>query len=715
VSDASNGPAGSPHGKLTIIFPVAGRDTDADFRGFEIAGGETLIHRSLRSFRPFLHLIDKLVYIVLDEHAQRFDIARRLAQQIPDVPFDLVRLSSPTSGPAETVARGVAKHGVSGKAIVCDIDHRLDLAPFFHAIATEQDEPSLVALWSLAGEDLKRWSVACVDRDEMIEEACERQLPAAAGRFFGIIGCYYFRDIESVADICLEGGHRRFSDYFNFLAARGTPARGLPLVKAEFFGDAERIRLLKEEPKKFSGTIFCDIDGTLIVHEDEPDYSRPPKLLPGSREKLRSWIAEGYCVVLCTARRKEDEPRLAEMLRELNVPYHQIVSGLPSGVRVLINDRKPYAMFTTQATSVEVARNQGIASLEIEPPRQPMVLRRFEGGSFAETLLIEEGDRTFVRKRVAKDCNLSAGYHRLRDQFRTLERFSQLSAGLVPALYSEENNSHEYFYDMQFLSEHVQLAECDGATQAMALDRLFDRVQSDLYCHRSNNAGAAEDWFLRHLQSKIYPKIEALSAHDALRPLLKGDGVEIDGEWQPALAGLLAQVRQEGVLQKLLPRILSLVHGDLTFQNVMVRPDGDVKVIDMEAQDTLEAIELDLGKIFQSIHSQYETWSQVRTPLCTRTNPAKIALNFAPVPPDAALLDVIQRRWSAILDCPDDVVDMKGQFYLGLHLVRMVPFRLKTSVDHALYALSTGLVFLSRAIETASIRRAPRRSIKRAA
>src|ERR1700761_5994407 len=163
---------------------------------------------------------------------------------------------------------------------------------------------------------------------------------------------------------------------------------------------------------------------------------------------------------------------------------------------------------------------------------------------------------------------------------------------------------------MEFLSEHVQLAECDGATQAAALDRLFDRFDADLYCHRSHNAGAAEDWFLRHLQSKIYPKAEALSSHEVLRPLIVGDGVEIDGIWQPTLAGLLAQVRQEGILQKFLPRLLSLVHGDLTFQNVMVRSDGDVKVIDMEAQDTLEAIELDLGKVFQSIHSQYETWSQ---------------------------------------------------------------------------------------------------------
>ena len=119
------------------------------------------------------------------------------------------------------------------------------------------------------------------------------------------------------------------------------------------------------------GTIFCDIDGTLIVHEDRPDYSRLPHLLPGSREKLRNWIAEGYLCRAVHRARQEDEPRLAEMLRELDIPYHRFVSGLPSGMRILINDRKPHAMFATQAASLEIARDKGIAALEILPGRKP--------------------------------------------------------------------------------------------------------------------------------------------------------------------------------------------------------------------------------------------------------------------------------------------------------------------------------------------------------
>jgi fructosamine-3-kinase len=701
-------PASPSGGGMSLIFPVAGSDAESDFRGFEIVSGETLIERSLRSFQPFLHLIDKIFYFVLEEDEKRFDIADRLSQIVSDVPFEIVRLSSATSGPAETVARGVAKRGISGKAIACDIDHRIDPAPLFREI--DDDAETLVCLWPLAGEDLKRWSVACVGKGQKIAQVGERRLPSGAGTFFGVIGCYYFPDVHAVMDTCLERGFKRFSEYFN-----ATASRGVLLETAEFFGDEERIRSLEKGHASFQGTIFCDIDGTLIVHEDKPDYSRLPQLLPGSREKLRAWIAEGYCVILCTARKKEDEPRLIEMLGELNIPYHQVVTGLPPGTRILINDRKPYAMFTAQAASLEVARNQGIGALEILPGRAPAVLRRFEGGSFAETLLIEENGKTFVRKRAAKDCNLSVGYHRLRDQFRTLERFSQLSAELVPALYSEENNSHEYFYDMEYLDNHVPVAECDAATRAAALDRLFDMFGTHIYCNRSHNRGAAEDWFLRHLDSKIRPKIASLAAHDRMRPLLTGDGVEIDGVFHPSLERLIARATETDVLAKLTPQFLSLVHGDLTFQNIMTRADGDIKVIDMEAQDGLEAIELDLGKIFQSTHNQYEIWSQVRTPLCESSSPTSLTLNFHPAAPDADLLDALRTRWANILGCPDDVVDMKGGFYLGLHLVRMVPFRLQTSVGHALYALATGLQQIDAAITCAMPRYASQPKRVRAA
>jgi aminoglycoside phosphotransferase (APT) family kinase protein len=681
---------------LSLVFPLAGRE-GGDFRALQEIGGESLIHRALASFTPFRNRIGAVHCLVLREHEEH---VRRLQAEMAGFDVRVTLLETPTAGPAETVSRGILAARLGGPAIVCDLDHRLDLAPLFAAM-DEAPQATLVSLWPLAGEDLKRWSVAAVSGAGSLAAVAERSLPSSAGFFQGVIGCYYFPDIASVARLCGEKGLARFSGYFNHLSAGSAPARGVRLEKAEFFGDAERIRAL--EGKAGSGTIFCDIDGTLIRHEDRADYGRLPELLPGSREKLRAWIADGYRIVLCTARAAADKARLEAALAALEIPYHDLLCGLPSGIRVLVNDRKPQAIFASQAMSLEIARDAGIGKLEIRPPSRPQILRRFEGGSFAETLLLEEEGRHFVRKRVAKDGNLSRGYGRLRDQFRTLERFGLMDRGLVPALLGEENNSHEYFYDMEYLAGHVPLAD---AMAPDALEQLFDRLERHLYSHRNGDGGAARAWLLRHLETKIDPKIGELNRHPALQHFLAGEEVIIDGVVRPSLTQLMAEIRRPEMLAKFTPQFLSLVHGDLTFQNVMLGPDlmkDGVKLIDMEAQESLEAPELDLGKMFQSIFSQYETWSAQAAPLCTPA-PGGIALAFAPGAPDIDLVALVARRWARILDCSEDEVALKGRFYLGLHLVRMVPFRLKRSPDQASYAMATALVQLHRAVQQAQSR-----------
>ena len=677
---------------LSLIFPLAGEDGD-EFRPFRAAGGESLIHRALRSFEPFRDQIETVHCFVLKEQDERFGVSRRLRNEIQGFDLRVTLLDKATAGPAETVSRGVTAAALAGPAIVCDLDHRLDVAPLFAAL-DETPDASLVSLWPLAGEDLKRWSVASVSGNSEISAMADKSLPAGAGFFHGVIGCYYFPDIAQVARLCRDNGFVRFSGYFNHLAASAAPARGVRLMAAEFFGDEERIQALESG----RGTIFCDIDGTLIRHQDRPDYSRLPELLPGSIEKLRAWMDQGYRIVLCTARPAKDKSRLASMLATLKVPYHDLLCGLSSGARILVNDRKPHAIFAAQALSLEIARNAGIAALEISPPGKPGILRRFEGGSFAETLLLDDAGRLFVRKRVAKNGNLSLGYYRLRDQFRTLERFALIDRGLVPALLSEENNSHEYFYDMEYLGDHVPLADCAAEARGPALTQMFDQLERHLYVHR--NSDGTGDWLSRHLESKIDSKIEALCQHAALRPLLTGDGIAIDGVPHSSLTQLMAKARRPEVLAKFAPQFLSLVHGDLTFQNVMLGPDG-VKLIDMEAQDGLEAPELDLGKMFQSIFSQYEVWSRRTSPLCGPASDG-IALAFSPAAPDEELCANMTQRWSRILGCSNEDVMLKGRFYLGLHLVRMVPFRLKQSEDQAAYALATALVQLNRAVEQAA-------------
>ena len=43
----------------------------------------------------------------------------------------------------------------------------------------------------------------------------------------------------------------------------------VPIKEAEFFGDMERLEKTIQMRKNIS-TIFCDIDGTIIIHDKDP-------------------------------------------------------------------------------------------------------------------------------------------------------------------------------------------------------------------------------------------------------------------------------------------------------------------------------------------------------------------------------------------------------------------------------------------------------------
>jgi len=688
--------------KVSIVFPMAaGRQTER-FRPFDLVAGEAVIHRATRTFSPFRDRIERIYYVYSAAEEAQFDVAAKIPALVDGFPFSTVILDRETAGPAETAARGIALAGIEGRAIVCDIDHRLDVTPIFDAMDADPAQSGLVPIWPLTGESLKRWSVACVDRDGKVREVAERRLPAGSGDFFAIIGCYAFRDAALMASRCIEDGHSRFSGFLNAEAAHGHPLASVKIETAEFFGDREMIREIEKSARNFSGTIFCDIDGTIFEHEDIPSYASLPKLLPGSREKLARWVSEGYYVVLCTARSDRDEEQLSAALHALGIAFHRLICGLPSGPRVLINDRKPSAMFTTQARSFEIERNQGIHAVELPSARHPTVLKRFEGGSFAETLLLESDGRHFVRKRASKHINLAVGYPRLRAQYRTVERFEQLCPGLVPKPISEEDNSHEYFYDMEYLDGYQQLNHLPAAQIPPALGALFDRFNQFVYSQQNRYPGIGDEWFENHIEQKIYAKMDAMAENERLRPLVLGRGVEIDGVFHPSLESLLSDVMAPETRRFFTPDFLSIVHGDLTFQNIMVSDDGSVKAIDMESSGMLDAAELDLGKILQSVLSQYDDWHLAGVPLTSTTPTGSVQLEFRTQAPDPALLRSIQDRWADLLKCSRDLVDLKGNFYLALHLVRMVPFRLKESEDQALYALATALQRMKRSIDTAS-------------
>lgn len=94
-------------------------------------------------------------------------------------------------------------------------------------------------------------------------------------------------------------------------------------------------------------TWILDIDGTILKHNG---YSIDKKdtLLEGVSEFFKN-ISPNDKVILLTARKNENIEELKTFLKENNIRYDFLLSDMPHGERILINDKKPSGLKTAYA------------------------------------------------------------------------------------------------------------------------------------------------------------------------------------------------------------------------------------------------------------------------------------------------------------------------------------------------------------------------------
>jgi hydroxymethylpyrimidine pyrophosphatase-like HAD family hydrolase len=117
---------------------------------------------------------------------------------------------------------------------------------------------------------------------------------------------------------------------------------------------------------KRPNTIFCDLDGTLVVHHGDliKQVKEPLVFLEGTLDKFKEWEKLAYKIIITTGRKESMRRRTIEQLEEAGIFYDQLITNLGGGVRVIINDRKPDSEEDT-AIAINITRNEGIKNINI--------------------------------------------------------------------------------------------------------------------------------------------------------------------------------------------------------------------------------------------------------------------------------------------------------------------------------------------------------------
>jgi hypothetical protein len=669
---------------INIIFPMAGDGVrfGGTFKPFLDATEKKFIELAKEPFEILKSVYDvRYLFVYRQDQEDDFHVKEKLQKLFPNDTLNFCILPAKTVGPVDTIQQAIQRLSLSGEAFTCDCDHSIHIEPMMNLLQepTECPPDIVIPTCNFKEEDAKNFAKVKVDLSGKILSFSEKESIAPSPDYIvkGIIGCYYWRNIEVISGF---KGHENFSEFMiQFKDKRIVPVE---IKEAYFFGTPEKLHEFRFQQAKRM-TFFVDIDGTLITQSKSILYD-PSEIviLPGTLEKLTQWKKEGHRIILTTGRETPRKQRLEAMLQALQIPYDELLTGCNSGTRVLINDKKPYCPIHKMAMAFQLKRNMGISGICLEPT--PDIIKILKGASFATVYLIRKGDKLIVRKYIEKTPDTMVHVQNLKQQAYDLRRFAFMSPGSVPAILDEYESVDEYFFDLEYLENYIQLSHVDDSTLRNVLPSILQKLKTDVYSYKKQIDG--KEWMNTYLQEKILPRLAQIEKFGPVFSALINDlsirinDIEVKG---------LAHLFKEKSIFEFAPTLLSPIHGDLTLENIMFNiATKDFKFIDQSGARTFDAFQIDLGKILQSVLSRYETWDQYDTIVLQNNGEFFIPEEFMNV-----CLDDYAYIFQEFGE-NSEVLGKQSLFFLATHLIRLVPFMIRKSTDKSIFALLLALVYL---------------------
>jgi len=681
--------------KINIIFPCAGKAErfGNTFKPFLKIGDLSFIEKAIEPFLKWSNMINKFYFIITEEQEEFYAVSDKFKKMFDNIEYDICFLKRQTDGPLETFIEGYINNiNDESPFIVCDCDHSINVDTLFNNIATKKDK-IIIPTWDITPDIQKNWSKILINDGKIIKFINKEEADFNKFVVKGIIGCIFFRNKDLFKSI--KKGQVNFYEmiYDHFIS--GTDISLAKVRNAYFYGDHD---MLKDciDKRRNECTIFCDIDGVLLKHNDHSSNDPDENICLNNFSALEKLHKQNHKIVLTTARSKKFEKQLKKLLKQKNIYYDEILMSCKSGPRILINDRKPKKPFTPQATGIEVIRNNGLPNSildEIIQNNRVKLLQDISANSFAKTLLIEKDGKKVIRKTVLKSAGLKH-VNTLKRQMRDLERFNFLKEGLCPKILHEEENNLEFLFDMEYLENYKMLSDLEISKKVKFIKKIVDKLHKS--CYNISKEIDGDKWLKNFLDEKIYPKFELFSKENSLfDTIINNDKVTINGNTYYGLSKCLEQIDKKVIK----PEKICVVHGDLTLENIMINEaNNDLKFIDMDGSRLFDARELDLGKMSQSILSRYDEWKNLDGEKIISYNHKyhfNVNDNFFNII-DSDLVSELFSTWSNVLNNDNEIVKKKSIFYMSTYFIRFVPFRTNQHVNHGVFALIMATVWLNK-------------------
>jgi molybdopterin-guanine dinucleotide biosynthesis protein A len=663
----------------------------------------TFIEHVLDHFIHFDDIIESYNFIITKEQNEKYglnDKFHKLFCQTITKKLKIYIIEEKTDGPFKTITE-ITNANCFKNVFICDCDHRINISPMIELLQSSTENIEfIIPTWCINEDEHNLWGKVLLKSGKIVNFfEKESVITDDDENIYGMIGCYYLNS----TDIFKENSDAKYSNISDFLKENHSKLN-IKLCKIEdasFFGTPQMVRDTIENRRRYEN-IVCDVDGILIKHS--PHSNAVPEdniLIKNCADKLKSWKKENKKIILMTARSKSTQVDFIKMLKEKGIIWDELIMGVNPGTRYVINDIKPAHIFTKQAVAINCVRDEGIDDICCNEHlnNDLKIIKKFKGGSFSTTYLIQKNDTFFVRKHIIKTPKTMEHYLRLKRQVEDLRRFYYCSREIVPKILHENDNDFDYYYDMEYLENYRQLDSwTDEILHKKAINQIMKKLTDNIYCFKKKMAENEQIAFMNDFfQEKIECKLDKFAKDcNIMNHLINSNEVIINNK---IYYGLRTVLKKIGVMN-FKPTFICPIHGDLNFENILYNETlDDVKVIDMEGSRYVDSPLFDLGKLFQTLVARYESWSKIETVIFNRDihNLTCVDTFFSY---DNDRISFILDIFKEILEIPEGMETAKtitnlGIFYMATYFIRFVPFRLLVSKDHGVFALIMAVVWFN--------------------
>lgn len=345
---------------------------------FQKVKNKMIIEWSLTSYQ---YLINKrvikpknLYFAILEKHQKEFNVIKILKKTFGNS-IKIIILKKITKGPMETALIVSKKIKNDNPIIINDSDHYFDGKALYNSIHKLNFNSKYQGIINTTVTNSKKpdWSYVNTNKNNKIIGVKEKDPNLAKSGAKGIVGSYYFAKksvfeneakkflkkslttecfISSILDKLIKGK----KEFLQCNTSKIYPLGNYTQIKS--FENKFKFKKFYPEPK----TIIVDYDGVLVKHDggyvsNLKKYTYPAKAIKKNQDLIKKEYEEGNYIIIMTGRSNSEKKRLKKELLKFKIYYHQLITGVASGPRIVINDLKKKYPDIKTAIAITIKRN----------------------------------------------------------------------------------------------------------------------------------------------------------------------------------------------------------------------------------------------------------------------------------------------------------------------------------------------------------------------